>query len=109
MQLEYDTFSATQVDDGVVLRLPDGSFVQVPQHTIRRSVMLQEAIHTCDTAENASISLPQGVLQDWLQSVDALKAATSPGRGTDVARNPHLLRFLKVQCFSFVLSVVSCS
>ena len=101
MQHEYDQFSVTEMDEGVLLRLPDGSSVEVPQDTIRRSIMLQEAIHACDTAADASISLPQGVLQDWLQSVYALEAAaTSQGHGTDIARNTHLLRFVRVRFFS---------
>ena len=57
--------------------LPDGSSVQVPQATVRRSATLQEAIRTSDTDSNVSISLPRGVLQDWLQSVDALEAAAN--------------------------------
>lgn len=101
MQPDFVIYTATEMDDGVLLRLPDGASVQVPQATMRRSVMLQQGIHACDTAGNSSISLPHGVLQDWLQSVDTLKAsATSPGNGTDIARNPHLLRFVRVRFFS---------
>ena len=81
--------------------LPDGSSVQVPHDIIRRSAMLQEAMHASDTAANVSITLPKGVLQDWLQSVDALKALTSsPAHHTDIANDPRLLRYLTVRCFA---------
>ena len=44
---------------------------------------------------------PQGALQDWLQSVDALKAAaTSTGHGTDIALHPRLLHFVRSRFFS---------
>ena len=92
MHREYDQIYVTEMDDGVLFRLPDGLSVEVPQATIRRSVTLQEAIHTCDMAENASISLPQGVLQDCMQSIDALKAAAS-GHGMDIAHHSRLVRF----------------
>ena len=100
---EYGTFTLTESDEGVVLRLPDGSSVAVLQATVRRSAVLQDALHSSDTAVILSISLPRGVLQDWLQSVDALTAAASPaGHGTDIAHHPRLLQFLRVRCFFFV-------
>ena len=48
-----------------------GAVAEVPQATIRRSTTLQEAIQSSDAASKVSITLPRGVLQDWLQSVDA--------------------------------------
>ena len=63
--------------------------------------MLQEATNNCDTDTNVSVTLPRGVLQDWLQSVDALKAAAdATGRDTDIANHPRLLKYLQVRCFS---------
>lgn len=62
--------------------------------------MLQEAIHTSDTTTNVLNTLPRSVLQDWLQGVDALKAAAaSTGHARDIANNPRLLRFLGVRCY----------
>ena len=97
MAHQYDTFTVTKKDDGVVLRLPDGSCVEVPQATIRRSAVLQEAIHASDTDADMPFSLPRGVLKDWL---DALKAAgrTSPGHGTDIAQYRRLLQLSTVRC-----------
>ena len=97
MKRKYDSITITEREDGVILLLPDGSSVEVPQDTIRRSATLQEAIHTEEMGNFVSISLPPGVLQDWLQSVDALKAATATtGHGTGLSHNPRLLKFLKV-------------
>ena len=91
----------TDGNDGVVLWLPDGSSIEVPQDTIRRSAMLQEAIKTNDTASNVSITLPLPVLQDWLQSAEALKAAaTATGHGVDIANHPRLLYFVRVRRFN---------
>ena len=103
MVLEYDRIAVAERDglDGIVLRLPDGSSVDVPQATIRRSAVLQEALQTCGTMTNESITLPRGVLQDWLQGVDALKdAADSELKSADIANNPRLLPFLRVRNFS---------
>ena len=42
--------------------------------------------------------LPRGILQDWLQSFDALKAAAATaGHGADIAHHPRLLQFLTVR------------
>ena len=102
MKRKFDNITVTERDEGTVLRLPDGSSVEVPQATIRRSAVLQEGINTCDMDTNVSVTLPQGVLQDWLQSVDALNAAAiSSEPSTDIANDPRLLRFLKVSvCLS---------
>ena len=95
---EYGTFTLTESDEGVVLRLPDGSSVAVLQATVRRSAVLQEAIQASDTSDRVSITLPRGVLHDWLQCVDALKAAAAtPGGGANLSRNPRLLHFLRVR------------
>ena len=100
MSHEYDNIPVTEREEDVVLCLPDGSSVQVPQATVRRSATLQEAIRTSDTDSNVSISLPRGVLQDWLQSVDALEAAAhATGQGTDIVHHPRLLKYLRVRCF----------
>ena len=97
---KYDIISMTETDEGFVLCLPDGSSIEVTQVTIRRSAVLQEAIHASREDTNMFITLPRGILQDWLQSLDALKAAaTSPGRGTDIAHNPRLVQFLKVKYY----------
>ena len=103
---EYDTFSVAESNVGVVFRLLDGSSVEVPQATVRRSAVLQEAIQTSHTAANMSITLPRGALQDWLQSADALKAAATSttwttGHGTDIAHILRLLQLLRVRCFIF--------
>ena len=106
MTRDVDTITLAESDEGVVLGLPDGSSIDldVPQTTIRRSAVLQEAIFASGMATNTFITLPQGVLQDWLQSFDALKGATtSPWKGTDISRDPRLLRFLNVRCFSVFL------
>ena len=97
---EYDTLTVTEKDDGVVLRMPDGSCVEVPQATIHRSAVLQEAIQTSDADADMSFSLPRGVLKDWL---DALKAVgrTSLGHGSDIAQYRRLLQFLTVRCLSW--------
>ena len=100
MMDDYDIISVTEKDEGVVLWLPDGSSVDVPAATIRRSSVLQEAIHTSDETEDMRISLPRGVLQDWLQSVDALKSETGDPNCPDIAQNPRILRFLTVRCCS---------
>ena len=101
MKRKYDCITVTERDEGVVLLLPDGSSLAVPNDTVRRSAMLQEAIHTGESATYMAITLPQGVVTDWLQSVDALNAAvTSTGHGIDVARHPRLLKFLRVRCCS---------
>ena len=50
MSHEYDTIFVTEGDEGVTLKLPDGSSV-VPQATMRRSATLQEAIQTSDAAQ----------------------------------------------------------
>ena len=99
MAHQCEDFILTERDEVVVLGLPDGSSIELPQATIRRSAVLREAMNAGDTATNVSIALPQGVLQDWLQSVNALNAAatTSTGHATDIARNPRILRFLKVR------------
>ena len=98
MMQEYDNINVTRRDESVVLSFPDGSSTEVPQDTIRRSAMLQEAIHAEDKGAEVSINVPRGFLRDWLQSVDALKAtATSTQRGTDIAPNPRLLQFLRVR------------
>ena len=98
MMHEYDNITLIERGEDMVFRLPDGLSVEVPQATIRRSAVLQEAIHTSD-ASGVPIYLPRGVLQDWLQSVEALKAAaTSTGHGTDIASNPRLLQLLRVRC-----------
>ena len=82
--------------------LRHGSSLEVPKDTIRRSALLEEAIHTSDTAEDVSVTLPRGVLQDWLQGIDALTtASTSTEHGTDIAHHPRLLQFLKVRYFIF--------
>lgn len=99
---EYDIISVTERDDVVVCCLPDGSSMEVAQVTIHRSATLQEAIHTSECGANVRITLPRGVLQDWLQSVEALKAAaTSTGDSAGIAHNPHLLKFLRVCFFCF--------
>ena len=68
---------------------------------IRRSTTLQEAIHTIDSAQEVSITMPRGTLQDRLQSVEALTAAaTATGRCTDLAHHPRLLQLLKVRSLS---------
>lgn len=93
MEFAYDEFTVTESDDGVALWLPDGSSVGVPQApaTIGRSAVLQEALHASNTASDVSIRLPQGVLQDWLHSVHALKAAATPTEhGTDISHHPRL-------------------
>ena len=83
----------TERDEDVVFLLPDGSSVAVPNDTVCRSAMLQEAIRTGEGATTVAITLPQCVLQDWIQSVDALKAATtSTGNSTGFARHPDLLK-----------------
>ena len=105
MHCQCDNFSVSDRDEVVVLSLPDGSSVRVPKDTVRRSALLQEAIQAETNASSVSISLPRGVLQDWLQSVDALKAApTSTGQGADIAGNPRLLQLLKV-CTSVCVPV----
>ena len=94
----YDSITLAESDAGVVLWLPDGSSTEVPQYTIRRSAVLQEAIQASDTSDRVSITLPRGVLHDWLQCVDALKAAAAtPGGGANLSRNPRLLHFLRVR------------
>ena len=75
MKRTYDEISVTERSDDVVLWLPDGSSVAAPQATIRRTAVLQEAIKVSDTASSTTITLPRGILQDWLQSIDALRAA----------------------------------
>lgn len=103
MKASFDCIIVNYSDEGLVLSLPDGSSIEVPQLTIRRSALLQEAIQTLDAASKVSIQLPRGVLQDWLQCIDALKAAaTSTEHGMDIASNPRLLQFIKVRQFSFV-------
>ena len=86
----------------MVFGMPDGSSVEVLHGTIRRSTVLQEALTMAmDTATGGSIKLPRGVLQDWLQSVDALKSeANSSGHGISIAHNPRLMQFLMVCCFA---------
>ena len=102
MKRMFDCFTVTERDEDVVFLLPDGSSVAVPNDTVRRSAMLQEAIRTGEGATTVAIALPQGVLQDWIQSVDALKAAaTLTGNSTDVAHHPDLLKFLRVRLCSF--------
>ena len=97
---EYDSITVIELDSAVVLRLPDRSSVEVPQDTIRRSDVLQEALQTSDTGGSVSLLLPRGVLHNWLQGVEALQAAAaSTGHGPDIARNPRLLQFLVVRCF----------
>ena len=93
---EYETLMLTDNDEGVVFRLPDGSSVEVPQATVRRSSMLQEALQSSDNATCVPITCPRGVLRDCLQSIDALKAAgtSTGGLGTDMARNPRILNLL---------------
>ena len=103
MVYEYDNITVTESGDGAVLWLPDGSSVEVPQDTIHRSAVLQEAVNTSDVATNETITLPQGILQDWLQSIDALKAAAASTAGTDIVHHPRLIHFLKVRCCSFLL------
>ena len=71
MKRKYDRITVTEGGEVVTLCLPDGSSAEVPQATIRRSTTLQEAIQSSDAASKVSITLPRGVLQDWLQSVDA--------------------------------------
>lgn len=101
MSHEYDTITVTEGGEGVTLKLPDGSFVEVSHTTIRRSATLQEAIHTIDSAQEVSITMPRGTLQDRLQSVEALTAAaTATGRCTDLAHHPRLLQLLKVRSLS---------
>ena len=102
MHCQCDNFSVSDRDEVVVLSLPDGSSVRVPKDTVRRSALLQEAIQAETNASSVSISLPRGVLQDWLQSVDALKAASSSVQhGMEIAHHPRLLQLLKVRCFRF--------
>ena len=99
MMHEFDNITLIERDEGVVLCLPDGLSVEVPQDTLRRSAVLQEAIQTSETGTNVSTPLPRGYMQDWLQSVDALMAAaTSTGHGTDIASNPRLLQFIRLRC-----------
>ena len=97
MSHEYGTITVTEGSEGVTLKLPDGSFVEVSHTTIRRSATLHEAIHTIDSAQKASITMPRGTLQDWLQSVEALTAAAT---ATDLAHHPRLLQLLKVRSLS---------
>ena len=98
---EYDTITVTEGGEGVTLKLPDGSFVEVSHTTIHRSATLQEAIHTVDSAQDVSITMPRGTVQDWLQSVHELTAAaTATGRCTDLAHHPRLLQLLKVRSLS---------
>ena len=97
---DLDDVTVTKSAEGVVLWLPDGSSAEVAEGTMRRSAMLQEAIQTGGKAIEMSITVPQGILLDWLHSVDALKAAsTTTGQGTVLARNTHLLQFLRVRRF----------
>ena len=97
MRRKFDNITVVERDEGIVFCLPDGSSVEVPQATIRRSAVLQEATNNCDTDTNVSVTLPRGVLQDWLQSVDALNAAAiSSEPSTEIANDPRLLQFLKV-------------
>ena len=94
MKRKYDSITFTDRGEDVVLCLPDGLSVAVPQFTVRRSAMLQDAIHASGTATQVSISMPQ----EWLQSVHALKAAAaSETNGMDLAHNPRLLQFLRVR------------
>ena len=97
MAAVFDILSVTARVDGVVLG-PDGSSVEVSHGTIRRSTTLQDALNAAlNSAAGVYIYLPRGVLQDWLQSVDALKSdATSAEHSTDIAHNPRLMQFLKV-------------
>ena len=44
MLYEYDNVPVTETDEGVGLSLPDGSSVEVPHATIRRSALLQETL-----------------------------------------------------------------
>ena len=53
--------------EGVLFTLPDGSSsVGVSKDTVRRSALLQEAMHEENIVSRLSISLPWGLLQDWL-------------------------------------------
>ena len=62
MVIEYDRFTLTERDEGVVLWLPDGSSVEVPdgssaavpQAAICRSAVLQNALQATDTSTDTS-------------------------------------------------------
>lgn len=98
MAAEFDILSVTERDEGVVFGLPDGSSVEVLHGTMRRSTVLQVALNAAMNMDSGvSITLPRGVLQDWLQGIAALKSdASLAGHGTDIAYNARLMKFLKV-------------
>ena len=83
-------------DSAVQLLLLDGSKVHIQQDVISRSSVLQQAVATVDDDGDALLILPTGVLQTWLQSLEAFKGAQRAQTAFDIPYPPQLLQFMKV-------------
>lgn len=100
LDLMDDAVVATVRDFEVSLRFTDGSTAGVPMNVVSRSTVLRQAIDSAGTDSKIVLTTPKGVLESWVQCIDALKfgfivAETAP-RTHDGAES-RLVEFIKVR------------
>lgn len=92
-------------DDAATLRYPDGSVLQLSTGVLDRSPLLQHAVADTDDNSEVCLSLPEGVIQAWLEllhATDGATVASFPDTGTDHTTSSPLS---KVQSLSESLTV----
>lgn len=106
-EVYQDVVVATMRGADVLLRFPDASTADVPQHTLARSMVLSQAVASIGKDDRVSINVPKGVIASWLQCVSALDVQSScdgvedaehapAGTKGDISNGSRLLEFVKV-------------